>query len=236
MKTPHKQPAVPSAPQQEQKIKDKIGSIAAVADDLPIVLIIHNFQKEMAVEYISRRGEIELGTTLKKIRQMGPAYNTEFFNPEDAKEYVPKIIEMLEHNDDNEIVSFFQQVRTKKGHPWTWHFSTIKILMRDDTGAPLLSVTTAFPIEPLHHVTSKVSRLLEENNFLRKNYSLFSRLSDREKEVLRLMALGQTAAESAEALSISVTTIETHRRNIKAKLATTSFYELTQYARSFDLI
>lgn len=220
----------------DKEIRRKINEIAAVADELPGVVIIHNLRNQMAVEYISPRGERELGVSLEEIKQLGNEYNYRFFNPEDAKDYVPKVTEMVQRNTDDEILSFFQQVRTAEGHPWTWHLSTTKIFMRDEEGAPLLTITMAVPIDPLHHVTSKVSRLLEENNCLRKNYHKFSRLSTRECEVLKLFSLGKRAAETADELCISVSTVETHRRNIKKKLGTHSNFELIQYARAFDII
>ncbi|PRY09979.1 regulatory LuxR family protein [Pontibacter ummariensis] len=218
----------------EQRKQLKIAEIAAVADDLPGVIIIHNRQLE--VEYISKRGERELGLSLAEIRKLGVKYHQRFFNPEDTKDYLPKIISLLEGKDTNAIVSFFQQVRRSENDPWAWHLSTIKVLMWDDNDIPLLTITMAFPIDPLHHVTCKVSRLLDENNFLRKHYHDFSKLSEREQEVLRLLCLGKSAMETAEELFISSNTVETHRRNIKKKLGTTSSFELTQYARAFDLI
>ncbi|MFD2247395.1 response regulator transcription factor [Pontibacter ruber] len=220
----------------EQLMQRKIAEIASVSDDLPGVIIIHNLQKQLQVEYISPRGEQQLGFTLEEIQKMGPDYHTRFFNQEDAADYVPKIMNMITRNDTQEIVSFFQQVRASEELPWSWHFSTTKILMQDDDGQPLLTITMAYPIDPLNHVTAKVNRLLDENNFLRKNYYKFSKLSEREQEILRLLALGKSASETADELFISNATVETHRRNIKSKLGTSSFYELTQYARAFDLI
>jgi DNA-binding CsgD family transcriptional regulator len=228
-------PADENSENLEMKVRRKIDSIAAIAEDLPGVVIIHNIRTQK-VEYISPRGERGLGVSMEEIKRLGSEYNYRFFNPEDAKDYVPKAMEMVRKNDDQEIVTFFQQVRTAAGQPWEWYLSTIKILMRDDAGDPLLSITLASPIDPLHHVTSKVGRLLEENNFLRKNFHRFSGLSERERQVLKLLALGKSALETSEELYISVSTVETHRRNIKLKLCTNSFFELTQYARAFDLI
>lgn len=228
-------PSHPFEQDLEERIRQKIDGIAAVADELPGVLLIHNLRKQMAVEYMSPRGVQHLGVSLQQLREMGAEYYNTFFNPEDVKDYVPKVIAFIEENNDG-IVSFFQQVRARKGDPWTWHFSTTKIFMRDGAGAPVLTITMAYPIDPLHHVTTKVARLLDENNFLRKHYHRFSKLSGREQEVLKLMSLGLSASETAAELCISVTTVETHRRNIKQKLDTNSFFELTQYARAFDLI
>jgi DNA-binding CsgD family transcriptional regulator len=220
----------------EERINQKIAGIAAMADDLPAVVIIHNYQKGLSVEYMSSRGADLLGFTVEQIRELGENYHTKFFNPDDAPEYISKLSALLENNSDDEIASLFQQVRASENHPWSWYLSTLKVLMRDDEGKVLLTIGLAFPIDPLHHITTKVSRLLDENNFLRKNYNLFSKLSDREKEILRYIALGKSAAECAKELFISVTTVETHRRNLKKKLGTNSFYEISQYARAFDLI
>lgn len=58
----------------------------------------------------------------------------------------------------------------------------------------------------------------------------FAKLTDREREVLQLLAEGKTTKAIADALCISVKTIETHRRNIMEKLDIHSIAELTKYA------
>ena len=57
-------------------------------------------------------------------------------------------------------------------------------------------------------------------------------LSDREREVLRLLALGHTNQEIAETLFLSVRTVETHRADIMQKLRITTRAELVRYALS----
>ncbi|MGD1074541.1 MAG: response regulator transcription factor [Thermodesulfovibrionales bacterium] len=60
--------------------------------------------------------------------------------------------------------------------------------------------------------------------------SVFSLLSDREREVLQLMAEGKTTKEIASHLVVSAKTVETHRMNIMTKLDIHSIAELTKYA------
>jgi two-component system response regulator NreC len=55
-------------------------------------------------------------------------------------------------------------------------------------------------------------------------------LSDREREVLRLLALGHTNQEIAKQLFISVRTAETHRAHIMQKLSLQTRAELVRYA------
>jgi two-component system response regulator NreC len=55
-------------------------------------------------------------------------------------------------------------------------------------------------------------------------------LSEREFEVLRLIALGHTNAEIGEHLFLSVRTVETHRAQVQRKLGLASRAELVRYA------
>ena len=55
-------------------------------------------------------------------------------------------------------------------------------------------------------------------------------LSDREREVLRLLALGHTNQEIAKTLYISVRTAETHRAHIMQKLRLNTRAELVRHA------
>lgn len=55
-------------------------------------------------------------------------------------------------------------------------------------------------------------------------------LSPREREVLQLIAEGLTSKEVAVRLGVAVSTIETHRKQIMAKLGLRSVAELTKFA------
>src|SRR5262245_52884694 len=61
-------------------------------------------------------------------------------------------------------------------------------------------------------------------------------LSDREREVLRLLALGHTNQEIASQLYISVRTAETHRAHIMQKLNLSTRAELVRYALDEGLL
>jgi len=61
-------------------------------------------------------------------------------------------------------------------------------------------------------------------------------LSDREREVLRLLALGHTNQEIAKQLYISVRTAETHRAHIMQKLRLGSRADLVRYALAQGLL
>lgn len=61
-------------------------------------------------------------------------------------------------------------------------------------------------------------------------------LTERELEVLRLIALGYTNAEIGEKLYLSVRTVETHRAHIQTKLSVSTRAELVRYALQHGLL
>lgn len=219
-----------------QIIEKAVNEIAAVANKIPAVTVIHDL-RDWRVAWMSERGLKLLGLTQEEVKSLThEEYNKAYFNEEDVKDYAPKVFGFLESNDDDKICTLFQQVRFKPHGAWTWHLSSLKILVRDNDGNPLLTITTSFPLEDMRHIAKKADRILEENNFLRKNFHLFSKLGAREQEVLKYWVLSKTSTEIAELMAISIKTVETHRKNIKTKLKTNSLYELTHYAHCFDLI
>jgi len=60
--------------------------------------------------------------------------------------------------------------------------------------------------------------------------SVFSVLSNREREVLQLISEGKSTKNIAHHLDVSIKTIETHRQQIMNKLRIHSIAELTKYA------
>jgi two-component system response regulator NreC len=61
-------------------------------------------------------------------------------------------------------------------------------------------------------------------------------LSQREVEVLRMIALGHTNSEIAEQLYLSIRTVESHRAHIQQKLRRSSRADLVRYALDHGLV
>jgi two-component system response regulator NreC len=61
-------------------------------------------------------------------------------------------------------------------------------------------------------------------------------LTERELEILRLIALGHTNAEIGKQLYLSVRTVESHRAHIQRKTRRTTRAELVRYALDHELI
>ena len=85
---------------------------------------------------------------------------------------------------------------------------------------------------------SATKRLMEEyiGSVKQGNSDTFNLLSDREKEVLTLIAKGFSNKEIAEKLFISVKTVETHKSNLMEKLQMKTRPELVAFALKKGLL
>jgi len=79
------------------------------------------------------------------------------------------------------------------------------------------------------YLTQSISRAVVQA-FLTKDSLPVRPLSDRERQVLQLVAEGKTTKEIASLLGISVNTAETHRTNLMAKLDIHDMAGLVRYA------
>ncbi|OJJ19961.1 hypothetical protein BKI52_15905 [marine bacterium AO1-C] len=76
-----------------------------------------------------------------------------------------------------------------------------------------------------------VKDTLVQSSLGKKTTSVLNKLTNREKDVLRLIGQGMTTKEMSKQLGIKDSTIETHRMNLKDKLGVRDSKQLMIYAR-----
>ena len=81
------------------------------------------------------------------------------------------------------------------------------------------------------YISSSIAELIADNMDNNNNTKpAYENLSDREMQVLQLIASGKTVSEIAEIIFLSVNTISTYRARILEKLSLQNNAELTRYA------
>jgi DNA-binding NarL/FixJ family response regulator len=107
-------------------------------------------------------------------------------------------------------------------------------VLKSDAGRDLVAGVTALS-QNRPFFTTSVSEIVLDG-FLRTGHARRTsndeggRLSAREREIVQLLAEGNTNKEVASRLNISVKTVETHRSHIMQKLGLGSVSELVRYA------
>ncbi|MDQ2696004.1 MAG: response regulator transcription factor [Pseudomonadota bacterium] len=87
------------------------------------------------------------------------------------------------------------------------------------------------------YVTPRLQRICTERYLLgRDDLYPEQRLSDREFQVLRLLALGHTSSEIGQRLHIGTKTVDTHRVSVLKKLALRNVADLTRFAIRYGLV
>jgi len=106
-------------------------------------------------------------------------------------------------------------------------------IMKTDAADHLIDALKALS-EHKHFFTSRISEIVFARYIQGKKTvegaPEKSRITDREREIVQLLAEGKSSKEIATILGISVSTVETHRAAIMKKLGLKSFSELIRYA------
>jgi DNA-binding CsgD family transcriptional regulator len=206
-----------------------------VADFLPVGLLINH--KLGANVFANRQTEIELHYTLDELAELGNNYQkTVLFNKEEFEINQKKIDLFYKRNDPTEIQTFFQRLKPKGEKDYRWMYVASKLFYKPNELIPQQRILIACPVHMMGDMTNKISRVLDENLYMKKNFRKFAHLTKREKEILTLIAQGYQNPDISEMLFISRHTVEKHRKNLKAKIECDNYSELIRFAQSFDMI
>ena len=88
----------------------------------------------------------------------------------------------------------------------------------------------------LRQFVHKLNRMLVEMEYAKTNLKKFLLLTQREKEIITLVVLGNNNPQISRQLFISRHTVEQHRKNINRKLETNTLAELCVFAYAYNLI
>ena len=175
----------------------------------------------------------------KSIEWMGHAMNAAsclaFLNKQ-----LPDVILMDINLPDISGIDLCKEIKTKYPSVFIIGLSTFnqqsfiqKMMDNGASGYVLKNATQDELTSAIETVMKGKTYLSEEaSNTLRKDNGAAIVLTRREKEVLELIADGMTNAEIAQKLFISVTTVDTHRKNLLSKFETKNTAALIKIAVS----
>ena len=111
-------------------------------------------------------------------------------------------------------------------------------LLKDSTGRDIIKAIHA-ALNGDTYLSPSISRRVVDDYVSLKKQShqeeLYSRLSNREREVFQMIAEGLSTKEIADILFVSISTIKTHRSNIMEKLQMDNLAQLVKFAIELGL-
>ena len=215
----------------EQKLSRGQLSLEDISDIIPGHLHLNNVET-IALEYVNKEVSDFFEMSMDDINANAVETLQRISHPADLQRNNQMLSNFLGSADSKQTVSFFQRLRRRQDpkDDYTLHLTATKLFGSHQ------SISITIPVSNLDNIAFKISDLLDENQFLKKNFARFATLTKREKEILTLLARGYNNPRVAEVLFISRRTVENHRKSIIRKLDAKHFADLMRYARAFDLI
>lgn len=198
-------------------------------------------------EYVSKNFTACTGLPKENMENGGMDYFWSLFHPEDIQLWLACLQDLMKFTMDN----LDDEQRKRMSYTWNYRIKNAKgdyITIIQNT-TPLQFDKDNKPVIGLAHYTvlgfdlemdicASAKYLNDKNEYetlFYKNVSsknLLNSISNRERDVIRLLLAKKTSFEIAENLNISKHTVDTHRRNILKKLNLNSTFELVSYFKN----
>lgn len=203
----------------------------AISDTLPFV-VHFNSPKDLAVQYVNNNFTSITGYDLEQLLAGGAEIFEEYVHPDSLAAY-PNLLKLSTDAGETPF-TFIHHVRMRGP--------------RKPEYRPLITITkpmnrlnaSKFCISAQPHEFGnwhqRILNIVELDSFKVKHFALFNRLTMREKDVMRLLTEGLGNPQIADRLYISRSTVETHRKNLKAKLGLKSYKELLRFSVAFGIV
>lgn len=197
--------------------------------------------QDLSFEYISKNFKSCLGLEPQELKTKGMRYFWSRIHPDDIDNWLAALNQLMEFT----LTNIPEQDREKANYTWNFRFKNaegIYVNIVQNT-TPLVFDSMAKPIIGLAHYTvlhpdikmsiTASAKLLNTKNEYETIYFnnvsqklLKGGISNRERDVIRLLVLDYSSKQISDKLNISSHTVDTHRRNILKKLKISSTGEL----------
>ncbi|MEZ4829797.1 MAG: helix-turn-helix transcriptional regulator [Bacteroidia bacterium] len=146
-------------------------------------------------------------------------------------------VKLKDHNlTGAESFQFFGRIKdpadTENGY--AWYLLSLTFLKAKAEEIPGKIVCIGIPTRNIASHERSFESYIRDTSFIRTNREKFLFLTLREKEVLHLLAQGNTNRQTSLYLGISEQTVKTHRKSVVKKLKTSNPMELANYLAFFE--
>ncbi|WP_431157553.1 LuxR C-terminal-related transcriptional regulator [Winogradskyella poriferorum] len=197
--------------------------------------------QSLSFEYVSKNYFTCTGLSGNELMEKGMRFFWSRIHPDDLESWLQALNELMVFT----MGTIEETDRQNANYTWNYRFKNGKDnyvnIIQNTT--PLAFDTNGKPIIGLAHytvldsnmkmdVTASAKLLNDKNEYETIYFNTFSQkllsggISNRERDIIRLLIQGKSSKEISERLNISPHTVDTHRRNILKKLNISSTGEL----------
>lgn len=197
--------------------------------------------QNLTFEFISKNMASCLGLDKQELMKGGMREFWNRIHPEDIEIWLKALNDLMQHT----LQEIPLKERSRMSYTWNYRLKNgkeeyVNIIQNttplefDADMKPIIGLAhyTVFDPKIKMQITATAKLLNNNNEYETKYFNNFSQklltngLSNRERDVIRLLTINKTSKEIAESLNISPNTVDTHRRNILKKLNISSTGEL----------
>lgn len=202
-----------------------------IADQIPFVAHLNDPDTLEVVQTNKRHSQLT-GYHIDEIRDLGMTYINEHVHPHTMETLSELLPQLYSEMNANKTFLFVQYVKPRNGKDFSPLITFTKSTKLQNGLVPCLS----FIPQDFDSMAKKMEQVVKMDQFKLKHFKRFQQLTEREIEVLKLLANGLNNPQIADKLFLSRQTVETHRKNLKRKLELRSFRDLMRYAFAFNLV
>ena len=197
--------------------------------------------QDLTFEFVSKNAKACLGIEASELQAKGMRFFWSRIHPDDIDKWLKALNDLMEFT----LLEIPVTERNQMSYTWNYRLKNnngeyVNIIQNT---SPLEFDASMKPIIGLAHYTvlhanltlpiTASAKLLNTNKeYETKYYNNFSQkllmdgISNRERDIVRLLVLNHSSKDIADKLNISANTVDTHRRNILKKLNISSTGEL----------
>jgi DNA-binding CsgD family transcriptional regulator len=213
-------------------LKEKLSFFEELLDKLPGIIYINEVGKagilnSMRNVYLNKYAVEITGYTREEADLLGPEYFRKVLHPDDFEVINQSVDHLLKI--DSDIIYGGAYKFKPKGKDYIWMLARTRVFKRKPDGTPYQYINSAIQLNDEFHAHNQIFALLKENKRL-VNENTVLKLTKREREVLKLLAGGNSAKKISQKLNISESTVISHRKNMLRKLNMHSTANLVNFA------
>ena len=215
---------------ENELLKTRIQWLENLLDHVPAMLYTHQ-NNIKTVNWCNRYMEDVTGYTMAEMNNMGLDFFRSVMHPED---FELAVIAQQSFNENKNVFGGVLRFRKRGTENWCWLVGLAMPFTRDEQGMVKDVICAFLDLTMAMDTNDQLAEAMREV-LRRHNEDLISKLTNREKEILKLAVNGLNNKEIAAALNLSRHTIETHRKNIRLKLKVRNTTELVDLARKVGI-